>query len=169
MAMIMNRTTGETISDPEGVRSFIAKRGLLYEKWGVERLNGRLKEEYALSPEEQSDLLNLYREEIERLKTTEGYRSADIVVLSPKTPNLQALLDKFVKEHHHTDGEVRFVIDGSGIFTIHQGNEIYDIVVRAGDLLVVPAYTRHWFDLTEEKKIKCVRIFKDPAGWEAVY
>ena len=111
MAAITLRATGETISDRDAVRMFLEKRGLLYEYWGVERLNGRLKEEYALSPEEQRALLDLYREEIERLKADEGYKTEDTVVLTSKTPNLLTFLDRFTKEHHHTDGEVPFVID----------------------------------------------------------
>jgi 1,2-dihydroxy-3-keto-5-methylthiopentene dioxygenase len=60
-------------------------------------------------------------------------------------------------------------VDGSGTFTIRKNDLIFDVTVAAGDLMVVPAYTRHWFDLTSERKIKCIRIFKDPTGWVAVY
>jgi 1,2-dihydroxy-3-keto-5-methylthiopentene dioxygenase len=135
----------------------------------VERLPGRLKKSYALSPEDQQTILDLYEPELSDLKTRQGYLAQDIVVLSDKTPDLGALLRKFRREHHHTDDEVRFVLDGSGVFTIRRNGSIFDVTLQAGDLLVVPAYTRHSFELTEDRRIKCIRVFKDPAGWAAVY
>lgn len=89
--------------------------------------------------------------------------------MSDKTPNLEALLEKFKKEHHHVDDEVRFVVDGSGVFPLKLDGEVVEVWVEAGDLIVVPAGTRHWFELDENRKIKCIRVFKTPAGWEAIY
>jgi 1,2-dihydroxy-3-keto-5-methylthiopentene dioxygenase len=169
MAMITIRRSGQILREKGEVLSYLKDQGVIYEVWGVERLNGRLKESYRLSPDEQQAILGLYGPEISDLNSRQGYLTQDIVVLSEATPSLESILEKFRREHHHTDDEVRFVVDGSGIFTIRKGELIFDVTVVAGDLLVVPAYTRHWFDLTPERRIKCVRIFKDPAGWVAIY
>jgi 1,2-dihydroxy-3-keto-5-methylthiopentene dioxygenase len=169
MATINIHTSGEILCERKAVWSYLKTQGVIYEFWGTERLTGHLKESYTLSPEEQQAILDLYGPEISNLKSRQGYLTQDIVVLSGATQNLDAILGKFRREHHHIDDEVRFVVDGGGIFTIRKGNLIFDITVTAGDLLVVPAYTRHWFDLTSEQRIKCIRIFKDPAGWVAIY
>ena len=169
MATITIRRSENVLQEKEAVSTYLKEHGVIYESWGVERLNGHLKESYALSPNEQLKILDLYAPEIEDLKSRQGYLTQDIVVLSDATPNLDLILEKFRWEHHHTDDEVRFVVDGSGIFTIRKNGLIFDVIVEAGDMIVVPAYTRHWFDLTLERKIKCIRIFKDPAGWIAVY
>lgn len=169
MAKVFNRQTGKGLKDQKSVRSFLEDQGVIYERWGVERLPVQLQREYLLKEEEREKLIELYRDEISELKRVQNYKTEDIVILSDNTPNLESLLEKFRKEHHHIDDEVRFTIDGSGVFTVHQGKLIFDITVEPGDLVVVPACARHWFDLNEEKRIKCIRIFKDPAGWEAVY
>ena len=39
----------------------------------------------------------------------------------------------------------------------------------AGDLLSVPKGTPHWFDGGETADFTCIRVFTDPAGWEAHY
>jgi 1,2-dihydroxy-3-keto-5-methylthiopentene dioxygenase len=169
MATITIRSNGQVLNEKGAVSAYLKGQGMIYESWGVERLNGRLKDSYALKPEEQQSLLDLYGTEISDLKSRQGYLTQDVVVLSDATPNLDAILENFRREHHHTDDEVRFVIGGSGIFTIRKDRLIFDVTVTAGDLIVVPAYTRHWFDLTPERKIKCIRIFKDPAGWVAIY
>lgn len=169
MATITIHGNRQVLREKEAVFTFLKDQGVIYKSWGIERLNGHLKESYALSPDEQEAILGLYEPEISDLKSRQGYVTQDIVVLSDETPDLEAILKKFRREHHHTDDEVRFVVDGRGIFTIRKRDVIFDVAVMPGDLLVVPAYTRHWFDLTLERKIKCIRIFKDPAGWVAIY
>jgi 1,2-dihydroxy-3-keto-5-methylthiopentene dioxygenase len=160
---------GPVLEESGAVSAYLRGQGMIYESWGVERLDGRLKESYALESEDQQAILDLYASEISDLKSRQGYIAQDVVVLSGATPNLDSVLEKFRREHHHADDEVRFVVDGSGVFTIRRGGLIFDVTVTAGDLIVVPAYTRHWFDLTHERRIKCIRIFKDPAGWVAIY
>jgi 1,2-dihydroxy-3-keto-5-methylthiopentene dioxygenase len=169
MAIVIIRGNTKEIIGKEAVADCLKNHGLIYQWWDTDRINGRLKDSYQLNADEQKMLVNAYSSEISQLKAREGYVTEDVVVLSPETPNLDELLAKFSREHHHTDDEVRFVVDGKGIFTIRQGGLIIDLVVEAGDLIVVPALTRHWFNLTEEKRIKCIRIFKDSAGWTAIY
>ncbi len=169
MAVVNILQSGEVLQEKESVWIYLKEQGVIYERWGVERLSGHLKESYTLSPDEQQAILNLYEPEISDLKSRQGYITQDLVVLSDATPDLDSILKKFRREHHHTDDEVRFVVDGSGIFTIRKGALTFAVTVEAGDLLAVPAYTRHWFGLTPERRIKCIRIFRDPAGWVAIY
>ena len=169
MATITVRRSGQVVKERDAVSAYLKGQGMIYESWGVERLNGHLKESYTLKSDEQQSIMDLYASEISDLKSRQSYLTQDIVVLSDATPNLDAILEKFRCEHHHTDDEVRFVVDGSGVFTVRKDDLIFDVTVVAGDLIVVPAHTRHWFDLTPERKIKCIRIFKDPAGWVAIY
>jgi 1,2-dihydroxy-3-keto-5-methylthiopentene dioxygenase len=169
MAKLVFRNSGKVITDDKEIKEFLNKHGVLFERWGVERLPKELKENYNLSPEEEKAIIEAYKEELDKLKREKGYITEDIVILSENTPNLEALLEKFKREHHHVDDEVRFVVDGSGIFPIKIGDEIVEVHVEAGDLIVVPAGARHWFELDENRKIKCIRVFKTPAGWEAIY
>lgn len=169
MASIFIRTSEDEIFEKEAVARYLGDRGLLYRCWGIDRVRRGMKALYPFGNAEQKMLLGLYAEEILEMKGSQGYVTQDVVALSGQTLNLEALLAAFRREHHHRDDEVRFVVDGGGCFTIRQGALIFDIRVEPGDLLVVPAYTRHRFDLTEERKILCIRLFKDPAGWEAIY
>jgi 1,2-dihydroxy-3-keto-5-methylthiopentene dioxygenase len=169
MASIFIRTSEDEIFEKEAVARYLRDRGLIYRHWGIDRIKRGMRILYPFGNTEQRMLLGLYAEEILELKGSQGYVTQDVVALSAQTPNLEALLSKFRREHHHRDDEVRFIVDGSGLFTIRQGALIFDIRVEPGDLLVIPAYTRHRFDLTEERKILCIRLFKDPAGWEAIY
>src|SRR5512132_692535 len=55
---------------------------------------------------------------IAEIKQKHGYVDEDFVELGPATPNLDIVCAKFDKEHYHTEDEVRFVVDGEGIFDV---------------------------------------------------
>ena len=111
-----------------------------------------------------------YQQVLDRYTGERGYVTQDEVALSPSTPGLEALCDKFKGEHYHDDDEVRFVLEGAGIFDIRsQGDRWMRVEVGPGDLIIVPAGRFHRFFLTDTRSIRCVRLFKDPAGWAAKY
>lgn len=111
-----------------------------------------------------------YRPAVEALKQERGYVEEDVVSLSPQTPGLVEMCAKFVDEHYHDEDEVRFVLSGEGIFDIRSTRDDWmRVEVKTGDLIVVPARRFHRFMLTDEQSIRCVRLFKDAAGWEPHY
>lgn len=99
-----------------------------------------------------------------------GYQSMDLVVLHPDTPGLDEALARFDRPHTHADDEVRYVLDGAGVFAFFdaQGRE-HSVRVGPGDYLRVPAGVEHRFTLTRARRIKALRLFTDTAGWVAHY
>ena len=111
-----------------------------------------------------------FRAPLDRVKLDRGYVEEDIIELRPSTPNLEAICAKFVDEHRHTDDEVRFVLDGEGIFDIRSLDDHWmRVEVHRGDLIVVPKDRHHRFSLTDQKSIRCVRLFRDTSGWVPHY
>jgi 1,2-dihydroxy-3-keto-5-methylthiopentene dioxygenase len=111
-----------------------------------------------------------YEPALAELSQKNGYTARDEVALSPDTPNLPALLEKFRDEHLHEEDEVRFVLAGAGIFDIRSADDRWmRVQVGPGDVLVVPKGRYHRFFLTADSTIRCVRLFQDPAGWKPVY
>lgn len=167
MAIVTRQSTGESIRDPQEIRSLLKKHGLVYEYWNIDKL-AQHPQPADQSPQEH--ILHVFAQEIDTLCQTRGYQSADVIALTPETENLDALLAKFDKEHIHTEDEVRFVVSGRGIFAIRGvDGELYDVEVHPGDLLVVPEGTKHYFTLCEDRQIQCIRLFTDKAGWVAHY
>jgi 1,2-dihydroxy-3-keto-5-methylthiopentene dioxygenase len=109
-------------------------------------------------------------EMIETIKREHGYVDEDFVELGPQTPNLDAICAKFDKEHFHTEDEVRFVVEGAGIFDVRdESDQWIRIEVDEGDIIVIPANTHHRFYLTEQKHIRCMRLFANHDGWAPLY
>ncbi|HEX9982913.1 MAG TPA: cupin domain-containing protein [Thermoanaerobaculia bacterium] len=109
-------------------------------------------------------------ETIAAIKREHGYVDEDFIELGPQTPNLDAICAKFDREHYHTEDEVRFVVAGAGIFDVRgETDEWIRIEVAEGDIIVIPANTYHRFYLTEEKRIRCMRLFANHDGWAPLY
>ena len=109
-------------------------------------------------------------ETIARIKREHGYVDEDFVELSPATPNLEAICAKFDKEHYHTEDEVRFVVEGAGIFDVRDGDDQWTrIEVSEGDIISIPANTYHRFYLTDRQHIRCMRLFANNDGWAPLY
>ena len=162
MAHVRVPSQNITLDDPERIRDFLAPFGITYERW---------PEGAASGPDADSEeILSAYAGEIERLKAKGGYVTADVINLTKATPGLDAMLERFQKEHTHSEDEIRFILKGRGIFHIHPTEgPVFSIETVAGDLITVPAGTRHWFHLCEERTIRAIRLFKDPAGWSPAY
>jgi len=123
-----------------------------------------------LSEDEKEQVLGGLDHYFEQLKHTAGYESRDLIVLHPGTPNLDNLIAKFDRVHTHADDEVRYVIDGEGVFGfIRPAGSQVELTVQPEEYISVPAGTEHWFHLGEKRRIKAVRYFSNIEGWVPQY
>jgi 1,2-dihydroxy-3-keto-5-methylthiopentene dioxygenase len=106
-----------------------------------------------------------YRGDIDRLVGERGFRSVDVVSISPEHPDREAMRGKFLDEHFHEEDEVRFFVAGSGLFTLHVDGRVYEVRCEQGDLIAVPDSARHWFDMGPEPSFVAIRFFTEPDGW----
>lgn len=126
--------------------------------------------EDVLDDDEKETVLKGLDHWFERLKARDGYASRDLIVLHPGVPNLDGLLAKFTPAHTHADDEVRYIVDGEGVFgfTLPDGAQV-ELTVHPEEFINVPAGTEHWFHLTDARRIKAVRYFIGTAGWVPEY
>jgi len=162
MAIVKIPATNTTHHGAEDVTAFLATYGIEYQKWTPEHPVA------ADAPPEA--LLAAYSKEIDALKARGGYVTADVIDVKPETPNLDMMLAKFSREHWHDEDEVRFIIEGRGLFHVHPKDaDVFAIEVEAGDLIRVPRGTHHWFDLCADRRIRAIRLFQDTSGWTPHY
>ena len=162
MAILTIPKENRTIDEPAAIAGYLAGIGVDYEIWEPAAAVA------ADAPAEE--ILAAYSTEIEKLKVSGGYVTADVIDVTPETPGLEAMLNRFNTEHWHDEDEVRFIVAGRGLFHIHpREGRVLSITVEPGDLLRVPRGTWHWFDLCKEKRIRAIRLFQDPSGWTPHY
>jgi len=162
-------------SNPAEIAAELAHFGIRYEQWPVRNLpDGAGSDE----------VLTAYRPEIDRLIAERGYTVVDVAQMRPPATGadddwramVAGARGKFLAEHTHAEDEVRFFVDGAGIFYLHlddpagePGGSVLAVRCEQGDLLGVPALTRHWFDMGVEPNFTAVRLFLDPDGWVGAF
>jgi len=114
-----------------------------------------------------TEVLGAYQGEIDKLKHDGGYQSVDVVRLLPDNPKRGEMRTKFLDEHTHDDDEVRFFVDGSGMFYLRASGKVHLMLCQRDDLISVPAGMRHWFDMGPAPRFTAVRLFTTPEGWVA--
>ncbi len=162
MAIVTVPDESRTISDQQAIAVYLATIGIDYERWEPRQqvAEGAAAEE----------VLAAYAGEIDTLKSRGGYVTADVIDVNSTTQGLEAMLAKFNREHWHDEDEVRFIIQGRGLFHIHPRNApVVAIEVESGDLIRVPRGTWHWFNLCGDRRIRAIRLFQDVAGWTPNY
>jgi len=162
MALVRIPEENRTISDPDEIRAYLESRGIEYERWS--------NLESLATIESSEAVLAACDERLAGLKERGGYVTADVIDVKPDTPGLDTMLARFNTEHWHDEDEVRFIIEGRGLFHVNPGNgPVFAIEVEAGDLIRVPRGTHHWFDLCADRRIRAIRLFQDTAGWTPHY
>jgi 1,2-dihydroxy-3-keto-5-methylthiopentene dioxygenase len=161
MATVKIPEQGRVIESAGDVRAFLATQGIDYERTdNIDIPAGATA----------AEVLEAHKVKIDELKAKGGYVTADVIDVFAHTPNLEVMLNKFNSEHWHDEDEVRFIVEGRGLFHIHPpAGPVFAIEVEAGDLIRVPRGTHHWFDLCTDRRIRAIRLFQDPSGWTPHY
>ena len=145
--------------DPGGIAAELAKIGVRFERWPAEA---------ALSVDaDDAEVIAAYAGDIARLSNEGGYRSVDVIRIAPDNPDRQTLRARFLSEHRHDEDEVRFFVEGAGLFYLREQGNVHMMLCEAGDLISVPAGIRHWFDMGPTPRFTAIRLFTSPEGWVA--
>jgi len=149
----------QEFTDFEAIASQLSAQGIGFERWDASQP--------LQNDSTQADVITAYQVDVDKLMQDNGFQTVDVVSLTPEHPDKDAFRAKFLDEHTHSEDEVRFFVDGSGLFYVHANNKVYGMLCEKGDLLNVPAGTTHWFDMGPQPFFKCIRLFTNPEGWVA--
>ncbi len=146
--------------DAATIAAALAPIGVRFERWDSP---------VALTPDaEPATVLAAYQPYLDTLMGARA-GSADVIRMTADNPAAPALREKFLAEHIHTEDEVRFFVEGGGSFVLHVDGKVFDAHCTAGDLISVPAGTKHWFDAGPAPQFTALRVFQDTTGWTPHY
>ena len=150
-------TPQSSTSDQAQMARELAKIGVKFEQWQANA---------PVAPGDAPEkIMDAYRADIDRLVAENGFKTVDVVSIAPDNPQREAMRAKFLDEHFHKEDEVRFFVAGSGLFTLHVEDKVYEVKCEQGDLIAVPDSTKHWFDMGPEPSFIAIRFFTEPDGW----
>jgi len=145
--------------DHAEIAALLSAKGVRFERWATTA--------DVVAGDSQDEIIAAYRNDIDRLIAADGYQTVDVVSLTADHPEKEALRSKFLAEHTHSEDEVRFFVDGQGLFALHVEAAVYEVLCEKGDLISVPANTPHWFDMGPNPHFVAIRLFNNPDGWVA--
>jgi 1,2-dihydroxy-3-keto-5-methylthiopentene dioxygenase len=150
-------------SNPDEIRVFLNQRGIFFDQWKCDVVFD--------DTATQDQILEAYSKDLKPFMEKGGYLTADVISINKLTDNYDAIRAKFLSEHTHAEDEIRFFVDGQGFFWFNLENElVFNLLCQQGDLISVPAGTKHWFDAGESNPfVKAIRIFIDTSGWIPEY
>lgn len=156
--------------DLNQIKEILAQLGIELSVWPPSLKAEALLRKESLTPEESEQVLAFHDSYFQKLKDEAGYQTRDLIVLHPNVPGIGDILAKFDKCHTHDDDEVRYIVEGSGVFgfCLKSGEQV-KLKVEAGEFINVPQNTEHWFVLDQNRRIKAIRYFTSKEGWTPKY
>ncbi len=107
-SMLLRQTT-----DQKEIAVCLNAIGVRFEQWEATQ---------PLTPSSNGEEIDeAYKLDIRRLKEENGFQSVDVLRVSPDHPKKVELRQKILNEHTHDEPEIRFFVEGSGLFFLHVG------------------------------------------------
>ena len=162
MATLYIARENKTITDFNTIKKILKEYNVDYSRW--------VASAHLSNDADQETILKAYAHELNPFMKENGYATADVINVHPQTPNLKEIREKFMKEHTHSENEIRFFVDGKGKFWFNlDDGQIICLTCERGDFISVPKNYKHWFDLAPDYFVKAIRIFSNTDGWTPVY
>jgi 1,2-dihydroxy-3-keto-5-methylthiopentene dioxygenase len=163
MAVLSIPDEQRVISSTDEIRMYLNQQGIFFDQWSCSVVfDDRASQE---------EILEAYERDLKPFMERGGYLTADVISINSLTENYNAIRAKFLAEHTHSEDEIRFFVDGQGFFWFNlEGAPVFNVLCQKGDLISVPAGTKHWFDAgANDPFVKAIRIFIDQSGWIPEY
>ncbi len=163
MAVLSIPDEQRVISSTDEIRMYLNQQGIFFDQWSCSVVfDDRASQE---------EILEAYKRDLKPFMERGGYLTADVISINSLTENYGAIRAKFLAEHTHSEDEIRFFVDGQGFFWFNlEGVPVFNVLCQKGDLISVPAGTKHWFDAgANDPFVKAIRIFIDQSGWIPEY
>lgn len=160
---------GET-TDLSEIAAQLSKLGVALHHWPLNESVRELLDSDRLDDTQKEQVLQAHDRYFNALQQSDGYQTRDLIVLHKDIPGLDDLLAKFERIHTHDDDEVRYIVDGEGMFgfVFPDGSQVR-LTIQPGEYINVPKDTEHWFEVTDARRIKAVRYFTSTEGWVPRY
>nr|MBA2815566.1 Methionine aminotransferase [Candidatus Pantoea persica] len=98
-------------NDAEMIHERLNAKNVRFERWAADRELGENPEPAAV--------IEAYQYAIDRLASEKGYQGWDVISMCADHPHKAVLREKFLAEHTDGEDEVRFFVEGTGLFCLH--------------------------------------------------
>lgn len=148
---------GKVLGWPEHVRDALAQVGVRY------------AQNHPLVPLHRgcsdAEVLAAYAQPVAQLQQERSGLRVQVVRIDgiaqpPGAPHAHCL-----DEHSHAEDELHLFVSGQALLSLHVAEQVFQLLCEKGDLLLIPAGSRHWFDYGEQPRCVSIRLLgREQAG-----
>lgn len=138
--------------DVDCLSDALAEAGILYQHWSC----------LSVLPNcviSELDMLDLFSEQIEQVKSNYGYNEADVAIMKPGDAFAVSVRGRYLSEHTHEEDEARFFIAGKTLMYIHANQKVHILECNRGDFVIIPKGIKHWMDIGPKPDFSVIRWF----------
>lgn len=144
----------KVLTHVEDIASTLAEVGVRFARWPLVRV----------ADVSAATVLAAYQAQIAQLLNETGLAAVDVLSLSAESGQHAELRASFLREHSHAGDSVHWCVAGRGLFALHLGEQVFELLAEKGDSVVLPAGTRHWLDIGEKAGFVAIRLFANADG-----
>ena len=140
----------KVLTHAEDIASTLAEVGVRFAHWPMP----------AVLPADASSeaVLGAYQAQIKQLHGDTGLTAVDVLNFASNRTQSDELRARYLQEHSYSVDQVLLCVAGRGLLAVHIGEQVFELLCGKGDLVVLPAGTRHWLDIGEQPDLLAIRL-----------
>ena len=144
----------KVLTHHEDIAVTLAEAGVHLERWQASSV---------IAPNASDEaLIAAYQSQIDRLMNERGYAGMDVLSLTRDQSRLTEPHVQELEECVLPGDQVHLFVAGYGLFNLHVEDKVYAVLCEKGDLILIPAGVRHWFDKGERPHLIAICLFNNP-------
>lgn len=146
----------KVLTHHEDIAATLAEVGVQLQHWQAAT---------AIGPDSDDEaLVAAYQPQLDHLMSECSHAVVQVIRLSEDRYRPGTTREQALEEYVLADDEVRLFVAGRGQFNLHVAERIYAVLCEKGDLIRIPAGTRHWFDQGEVPHLVAIRLLATAEG-----
>lgn len=140
----------KVLTHAEDIASTLAEVGVRFAHWPAPAV---------LPADASSDaVLSAYQTQIKQLHSDTGLAAVDVLSCASARAQTAQLREGFLQECSYAVDQALLCVAGRGLLAVHIDEQVFELLCGKGDLVVLPAGTRHWLDIGEQPNLLAIRL-----------
>jgi 1,2-dihydroxy-3-keto-5-methylthiopentene dioxygenase len=140
----------KVLTHAEDIASTLAEVGVRFAHWPAP---------VVLPADASSEaVLSAYQAQIQQLHRDTGLAAVDVLSCASARAQAVELREGFLQERSYAVDQALLCVAGRGLLAVHIGEQVFELLCGKGDLVVLPAGTRHWLDIGEQPDLLAIRL-----------
>lgn len=146
----------KVLSHGDDISATLAVVGVAFERWPV------------VTPVQpgssRAQVLDALGPQLDELMSARGFAAFELLSLDTAQSYQEQAPAAALQEQRNVEPEAHWFVAGRGLLNLHVGDYVYAVLCEKGDLISLPAGTRHWLDTGDFPRLAALCLRKGAVG-----